>query len=340
MRSSPDGTMGSGPSDEPVGPSAGPAAGGPTVAGADRPERRKGAIYGLAAYLLWGSFPLYIRALAPASPVEILAERILWSLACCAVLLARVRGLPRLWSKLRTGRTFGRVALAGTLITINWTTYLVAVTSGHITEAALGYFLNPLVSVALGLVVLGERLRRLQAVAVAIGVVAAVVLAVEAHSLPVIPLLLAFSFGSYGLAKNRLGAHLTAVESLTAETAVLAPAAAVVVAVLAARSETTFLGYGAPHAVLLASTGLMTAVPLLLFAAAARRVPLVTIGLLQFIAPVLQLLSALVVGETVSRGRWLGFAIVWLALGVLVVDMLRQGLRGRRSATRISSAPR
>lgn len=288
--------------------------------------------YGLAAYLIWGSFPLYIRALAPSGAVEILAERIVWSLACCLVLLVATRGLPALWAQLRRPRTLGGLALAGALISVNWVTYLIAVTSGRITEAALGYFLNPLVSVALGLIVLRERLRPLQAVAVGVGVVAAAVLAIDAHAVPVIPLALAFSFGTYGLVKNKLGTTLTAVQSLTAETAVLAPFAAAAIGLLAAQGESTFGGYGGAHALLLASTGLMTAVPLLFFAAAARRVTLVTVGLMQFIAPVLQLLCALAVGERLSTGRWVGFAVVWLALLLLVADLVRWGVSTRARA--------
>jgi len=302
-----------------------------TVGGADAEERERarGVVFGLAAYLIWGSFPLYIRALQPAGAVEILGQRILWSGLCCLVVLAAGRGLTDFWVTMRRPRTLGAVTLAGLLISVNWIVYLIAVTTGRITEAALGYFLNPLVSVGLGLIVLRERLRPLQATAVAIGAVAAVVLAVEAHAVPVIPLLLAFSFGTYGLVKNRLGGRLTAVQSLTGETAVLAPAAAVVLAVVGTQGTATFGGYGGLHAVLLASTGLMTAVPLLLFAAAARRVTLVTVGLLQFVAPVLQFLCALALGERLSAGRWVGFGIVWLALAVLVLDITRQGLRAR-----------
>jgi chloramphenicol-sensitive protein RarD len=192
--------------------------------------------------------------------------------------------------------------------------------------------LNPLVSVALGLIVLRERLRPLQAVAVGVGVVAAAVLAIDAHAVPVIPLALAFSFGTYGLVKNKLGTTLTAVQSLTAETAVLAPFAAAAIGLLAAQGESTFGGYGGAHALLLASTGLMTAVPLLFFAAAARRVTLVTVGLMQFIAPVLQLLCALAVGERLSTGRWVGFAVVWLALLLLVADLVRWGVSTRARA--------
>lgn len=285
--------------------------------------------YGFSAYLIWGSFPLYIQTLAPAGAVEILSQRIVWSLACCLVLLAATRGLPGLWTRLRDRRVLGGVTLAGALISINWVTYLVAVTTERVAEAALGYFLNPLVSVALGLIVLHERLRPLQGVAVGIGAVAAVLLAIDARALPVIPLALAFSFGTYALVKNRLGVGLTAVQSLTAETTVLAPLAAVIIIVLTARGTSTFGQYGAGHAVLLATTGLMTAVPLLLFAAAARRVTLVTVGLLQFVTPVLQFLSALALGEQLSTGRWVGFAVVWLALAALMIDIVRQGWRSR-----------
>lgn len=292
--------------------------------------------YGLLAYLIWGSFPLYIQALAPAGAVEILAQRILWSLACCVALLLAGRGGRRLVQRLKEPRLLGALALAGALISINWVTYLIAATTGRVADAALGYFLNPLVSVALGLLVLRERLRPLQAIAVGIGAAAAIGLTIEAGALPIIPLTLAFSFGTYGLVKNRVGAGLSAVQGLTAETAVLAPAAVLVLAVLASRGEVTFAGSGLGHTALLASTGPMTAVPLLLFAAAARRVSLVTVGLLQFVAPVLQFLCALALGERLSAGRWVGFAVVWLALAVLVADIVRQGLgrrRGDRPAT-------
>lgn len=303
-------------------------------------ERASGAAYGFTAYLIWGSMPLYVRALTPSGAWEILVHRILWSLLCCLVLLAWGRGLRELLRRLREPRVLGGAVLAGLLISVNWVVYLVAVTTGRITEAALGYFLNPLVSVALGLLILHERLRPLQAVAVAVGAVAGLVIALDAGAIPVIPLVLAFSFGTYGLVKNRVGVGLTAVQSLTAETAVLAPAAAAALAVLVVRSDSTFAGYGAGHAALLASTGLMTAIPLLLFGAAARRVTLTTVGLLQFVAPVLQFLAAIAVGEHLSRGRWFGFAIVWCALALLIVDLTRHGIhRGRQARAAQGASP-
>jgi chloramphenicol-sensitive protein RarD len=201
--------------------------------------------------------------------------------------------------------------------------YVAAVLGGRTTEAALGYFLNPIVTVALGVLVLRERLRPLQWAAVAVGAVAGIYLSVAAGSVPVIALSLACTFGLYGLVKKKLGASLQALHSLTAETLVLAPLAVLTLVVLTARGTTTFTGHGAGHTGLLVLAGVATATPLLMFAAAARRVPLVTIGLLQFVTPVLQLLcGVLLLGEHMSAQRWTGFAIVWLALVILSVDSL------------------
>ena len=304
----------------------------------DTTAARRGTLYGLGAYVLWGAMPFYFLALAPAGAWEILLHRILWSLALCAVLLVvfgQARGLLR---ALRRPRRLAGVSIAGALIAVNWTVYLIAVTTGHVTEAALGYFLNPLVSVALGLVVLRESIRFGQAMAVTIGGLGGVYLAIDAGAVPWIALGLAFSFGTYGLVKKRLGVQLTALQSLTAETAVLAPIAGTALVWMIVTGQATFASYGPSHALLLASTGIITTVPLLLFAAAARRVALVTIGLLQFIAPILQFIAGLLLGEAMSTGRWTGFAIVWAALVVLVIDTLRNSRRQsrrRRMAARL-----
>lgn len=266
--------------------------------------------------------PLYFRLLTPAGAWEILAHRMLWSLALCLALLAVSRQVGGVLRYLARPRRLAGVAAAGLLIAINWVVYLTAVTTGHVTEAALGYFLNPLVSVALGLLFLGERLRPAQSAAVAIGAAGGVFLAVAGGRIPWIALVLAFSFGTYGLVKNRLGVTLTALAGLTAETAVLAPVAVAILLWQSAVGATTFASQGPGHAALLASTGVVTALPLLLFAAAARRIPLVTIGLLQFVAPVLQFIAGLWLGEPMTGGRWAGFAVVWLALAVLVADSL------------------
>ena len=299
-----------------------------------RDEERRGAAYGLVAYAVWGVFPLYFAALKPAGAWEILSHRILWTLLLCALVLFVRRDLAwarQLWQRPRLGLG---VSAAAVLIAANWVIYVAAVLGGKTTEAALGYFLNPIVTVALGVVVLRERLRAMQWVAVGIGAVAAIYLSVAAGSVPLIAISLALSFGSYGLVKKKVGASLEAMHSLAAETAVLAPIALVMLVVLTGRGDTTFTTDGAWHTTLLVAAGVATAGPLLLFAAAARRVPLVTIGLLQFLTPVLQLLcGVLLLDEHLTGARWVGFGIVWVALAVLSFDSLRNlPRRGRPDA--------
>jgi chloramphenicol-sensitive protein RarD len=254
------------------------------------------------------------------------------------VLLVRrdVGWATQLWRRPRLGLG---VTTAALLIAVNWVVYVAAVLGDRTTEAALGYFLNPIVTVALGVFVLRERLRALQWVAVAIGAVAFVYLSVAAGSVPVIAITLALSFGLYGLVKKKVGVSLQAMHSLTAETAVLAPIAAVMLVVLTARGETTFTTQGPLHTTLLVAAGAATAAPLLLFAGAARRVPLVTIGLLQFITPILQLLcGVLLLHEHMTTSRWTGFGIVWVALAVLTVDSVRN-LPSRTRPALVDVAP-
>jgi chloramphenicol-sensitive protein RarD len=287
-------------------------------------DTRRGAAYGLLAYAIWGLFPLYFAALKPAGAWEILTHRILWTLLICLLVLVVRRDLRWAAQLFRRPRLGLAVTGAALLIAVNWVIYVAAVMGGKTTEAALGYFLNPIVTVALGVLVLRERLRPLQWVAVAIGAVAGIYLSVAAGSVPVVALALACTFGLYGLVKKQVGASLEAMHSLAAETAVLAPIALVMLSVLTARGDTTFTTDGAWHTTLLVLAGALTAAPLLLFAAAARRVPLVTIGLLQFITPVLQLLcGVLLLGEHLTTTRWIGFAIVWVALAVLSFDSIR-----------------
>jgi chloramphenicol-sensitive protein RarD len=288
-------------------------------------EERRGAAYGFTAYAVWGLFPLYFAALKPAGAWEILSHRIVWTvLLCLAILLVR-RDLRWLRELARRRRLAGGVVAAALLIALNWVVYVAAVLSGHTTEAALGYFLNPIVTVALGVVVLRERLRPMQWLAVATGAVAGVYLSVAAGSVPVIALTLAATFGLYGLVKKKVGASLGAMHSLTAETLVLTPIALLLLGFLTSRGDTTFTTEGGWHTALLVLSGVVTAAPLLLFAAAARRVPLVTVGLLQFVTPVLQLLcGVLLLDEHMSAQRWVGFGIVWVALAVLTADALRQ----------------
>ncbi|GMA40617.1 EamA family transporter RarD [Mobilicoccus caccae] len=282
---------------------------------------RRGVLYGFSAYLIWGTMPLYFRLLAPSGAWEILAHRILWSLVLCVLVLLVLRRPFPTWR--RPLRQHLGMVLAGILIAINWVVYLVAVTTDRVTEAALGYFLNPIVSVALGLLLLGERLRRLQFVALVIGASGGLFLAATGGTVPWIAFALAFSFGFYGLVKKKMGVGLGALQGLTAETAVLAPAALGVIVWLSMTGGETAFSQGPVHFALLASSGVFTAIPLLLFAMAANRIPLVTLGLLQFIAPVLQFITGLLLGEHMTPARWIGFAIVWVALAVLMADSVR-----------------
>jgi len=296
-------------------------------------DARRGTAYGAGAYVIWGAFPLYFHLLAPAGAWEILAHRILWTLLFCGAVLAVQREFAWCRSVWGNPRLLGTVTVAGLLLATNWVIYVAAVVAHHVTEASLGYFLNPIVTVAIGVVVLREKLRRLQWVAVAIGLAAGVYLSVDFGRPPWIALSLAFSFALYGLMKKRLGTSLGAFQSLTAETAVLAPVAMAVLVWVGTTGETTFTLDSPSHPLLLASTGVVTAAPLLLFAAAARRVPLVTIGLLQFITPVLQLIcGVLLLGETMRPSRWIGFGIVWIALLVLMFDSIRSVRTRRRLA--------
>ena len=299
-------------------------------------ELRRGTVFGFLAYAIWGVFPLYFHALRPAGAWEILAHRILWTLLLCAVVLLVRRDLSWTRQLLARPRLALGVAVAALLIGANWVIYVAAVLGGHTTEAALGYFLNPIVTVALGVVVLRERLRPLQWAAVGIGAVAGIYLSAVGGQFPLVALSLACSFAGYGLVKKKLGASLDAMHSLAAETAVLFPVAVVLLGFLVVRGETTFTLEPPVHPTLLLAAGVVTAVPLLLFAAAARRIPLTTVGLLQFVTPVLQLLcGVLLLDEHMSTARWTGFGIVWVALLLLTVDSL-VGRPGRVRAARLA----
>jgi len=302
---------------------------------ADR-EVARGTLQGAAAYALWGVFPLYFHLLLPAGAVEIVIHRVVWTLVVCLVLVAVLRDTGWVRPLLRAPRSLLTLAVAAAVIALNWGVYVYAVNSGHVVEAALGYFVNPLVTVLAGVVLLHERLRPLQWAAVALGLVAVVVLTVDYGRPPWIALVLAVSFATYGLMKNKVGVGLGALASLTSETVLLAPFAVAGLVWLELAGSGTFTAESPGHALLLVSTGLATAGPLLLFAAAARRVPLTTIGLLQFMTPVLQLLCGVVLlGERVPPSRWVGFGIVWLALVLLSADSVRTARR--RSRTRVEA---
>jgi chloramphenicol-sensitive protein RarD len=293
-------------------------------------EVSRGTAFGFAAYLVWGAFPLYFRLLDDSGALEILLHRVLWSLVTCLVLLTVMRQFGDMLTLLRDPRRVALLGLAAGLIAINWGVYIYAVNSGQVIEASLGYYVNPLVTVALGVLLLRERLRALQWAAVAVGVAAVIVLTVAYGHAPLIALTLALSFGAYGLIKNRVGGTVGALAGLSTETLVLAPVALVAVLVLEVRGEGTFALNAPWQGLLLISAGVVTVVPLLLFAAAARRVPLVTLGLLQYLTPTLQLLcGVLLLDESMPPARWAGFGLVWVALVLLSADSLRAYRRTR-----------
>ena len=284
---------------------------------------------GVGAYLLWGFFPLYWPLLEPAAPVEILAHRIVWSLVLLAGILVATGGFA--WVTGLGARRLALLGLAALLITINWGLFIYAVNSGHVVEAALGYFMNPLVTVALAVGVLHERLRRAQMVAVALAGIAVVVLAIDYGRPPWIALTLACSFAVYGLVKKR--ANVGGTRSLAIETAFLVLPAAGYLLWLGADGSGTFTGEGAGHVALLVGSGVTTAVPLMLFGAAAIRVPLATLGLLQYLAPVLQfLIGVLIYDEAMPLSRLAGFALVWLALVIFAVDAVKAARESARAA--------
>ncbi|WP_431775419.1 EamA family transporter RarD [Streptomyces cucumeris] len=299
-------------------------------------QDRAGLLYGFAAYGMWGLVPLFWPLLEPADAVEILAHRMVWSLAAVGLILLALRRWAWIRPLLRQPRRLGLIAIAASVISVNWGLYIWGVNSGHVVEAALGYFINPLVSIAFGVLLLRERLRPTQWAAVGVGALAVVVLAIGYGELPWIALTLAFSFATYGLVKKRVG--LGGLESLAAETAVQFLPALGFLLFLGSRGESTFGSGGAGHSALLASCGVITALPMICFGASAVRLPLSTIGMLQYIAPILQFTLGLVVfHESMPPERWAGFGLVWLALALLTWDALRTAHRARRELARAAA---
>ncbi|MFE9820919.1 EamA family transporter RarD [Streptomyces sp. NPDC005791] len=298
-------------------------------------EQRAGLLYGIGAYGMWGIVPLFWPLLEPSGAVEILAHRMVWSLGVVGVALLLLRRWAWIGELVRQPRRLGLIAIAATVISVNWGLYIWSVNNGHVVEASLGYFINPLVTIAMGVLLLGERLRPVQWTAVATGLAAVLVLAIGYGQPPWISLVLAFSFATYGLVKKKVG--MGGLESLAAETAVLFVPALGFLLWLGASGDATFLAGGAGHGALLATTGLVTAIPLVCFGAAAIRVPLSVLGLLQYLAPVFQFaLGILYFHEAMPPERWAGFALVWVALMLLTWDALRTARRTRAEALRLA----
>lgn len=301
------------------------------------PDSRRGLIFGASAYTLWGTFPLYWTLLEPGGAIEILAHRIVWSVLTMAVILVLARRVAHVRALLRDRRRLLLISCAAVVISVNWGGYIWGVNNGRVVETSLGYFINPLVTVLMGVLILGERLRRLQWVAMAIALVAVVVLTLDYGRPPWVALLLAFSFGTYGLLKKQAG--VGAVESITVETMVLAPFAAAYIAWLVRAGESNFGTHGVGHALLLTTTGIITAVPLMFFGAAAIRVSMVSLGLLQYLAPTIQFaLGLLVFHEDMPASRWIGFGLVWIALVIFTVEAVNHRRRQLRLVAQASAA--
>ena len=292
-------------------------------------ESRRGLTLGVAAYLMWGAFPLYFPLLEPAGALEMLGHRIVWSALTMGLLVLLLRRTTQLRALVRERRTLLLLGVAATTITVNWATYIWGVTNDRVVESSLGYFINPLVTVLMGVLVLGERLRPLQWVAVGVALSAVVVLTVDYGRPPYVALVLAVSFGTYGLAKKT--ADVGAVESLALETALIAPLAAAYLGYLVATGDSRFGGHGTGHVLLLMSAGIVTAVPLICFGAAATRTSMVSLGLLQYLTPVLQFgLGVVYFHEDMPAGRWAGFVLVWVALMVFTVEAVTHRRRQLR----------
>jgi chloramphenicol-sensitive protein RarD len=300
-------------------------------------ETRSGLIYGIAAYGLWGLLPLYWHLLQSTGASEVLAHRMVWSLPTALLLLAALRRWSWIRALLKQPRTLGLLLLAATVISVNWGMFIWAVTAERVLEASLGYFINPLVSIAFGVVLLRERLRPAQWTAVGIGALAVVVLAVGYGQVPWLSIALAFSFATYGLIKKHV--KLEGVESFSAETAMQFLPALGFLVYLSAQGGASFTTDGLGHAALLALSGAATAVPLILFGSAAVRLPLSTIGLLQYMAPAFMFVLGLTVfHEPMPPERLAGFLLVWAALSLLTWDALHTARRGRRTLRAMRAA--
>lgn len=294
---------------------------------------RTGLFYAIITYLMWGMLPLYFNLMADASPVEIVASRVVFSLIFCAALLPMLKLTGGFVEVLRNRRATLVLFAASLLIGVNWFIYVLATTTGRTIDASLGYFINPLVSVSLGVIFLKERLRVAQWVAVGLSAVAVLIMSVVYGQGPFIGLGLAFSFGIYGLLKSRVGGTVAPVVSLSLETLLLIPVALLaLVWVQGTGQSTMFTTPG--RFLLLASTGVVTAVPLIAFAAAAKRLPLTVIGMVQYVGPSIQFfLAVFVLKDHIGAEKWLGLSIIWVALVIFTADAVRASRTSRLSRT-------
>jgi chloramphenicol-sensitive protein RarD len=292
-----------------------------------RSSHSTGLLLGVSAYLIWGSFPLIISATSFANPFEVVVWRVVFGFLFAALVLTVIRGWGKIIELLKSPKQLRWLAVASIFIFINWETYVVAVATGNTIESSLGYFINPLITIVFAVVFLGERLRTPQWIALAIGFVAVAVLTVDYGRPPWIAFVLAISFAIYSLAKNKVGGKIQATQSFALESLLVMPIALGQLAFLASMEHITLLD-SPGNAFVLIGFGIMTAVPLILFGAAASRIPLSTIGFIQYMTPVLQFLTAFfILREPMPAVRWIGFGLVWLSLIVLTLDAIRNKRR-------------
>ena len=289
-----------------------------------KPNTQAGLTYGLSAYLIWGSFPLIITLLAFAGPWEIVVWRIVFGFLTAAAIISFRRDFKQLWVVMKNWQQFKWVIVSTVLIMVNWQIYVIAIVEHHVIESSLGYFINPLVTIALAVVFLKEKLSRLQWLAVSFGFLAVIVLTIDYGRLPWLALSLAFSFAVYGLAKSKLGGQVSAVNSFALESGLLLPVALVQLWIVSLTPQgITFLTHGFWGAAGLGFYGVMTAVPLILFGLAAQHLPLKFVGFMQYLTPSIQFVLALTVfHEPMPAVRWIGFGLVWLALLLLSSDLV------------------
>lgn len=287
-------------------------------------DSKYGLLAGLACYIIWGGMPLFFNSLGAATPLEILAHRVVWSLLFCAVILTATRRWRSFTLGIRSKSIVRVLCLATVLILLNWLTYVFAVSSGHVLDASLGYYINPLVTVVLAVLVQKERVTNLTWIALAFGAAAVIIMTAGMGTFPWISIVLALSFGFYGLIKSRIGQSVDAVTSLSIETLLASPLALAYLVAITLMGTSTFTSDGTGHAVLLMCSGIITALPLIFFGFAAQNLKLSTLGLLQYVGPTIQFLIALFVyNEPMPAARWIGFVLVWIAVVLAAVATAR-----------------
>ena len=300
-----------------------------------RSRATTGILFGVSAYLIWGSFPLIITASAFANPLETVVWRVVFGFLFAALLVSITKAWRPIIELAKSPKKLGWIAVAALFIFINWETYVIAVVTGNTIESSLGYFINPLITILFAVLILKEKLRPMQWVALGIGFIAVVVLTLDYGRPPWFAFILAFSFAVYSLAKNKVGNKIPALQSFTLESAIVMPIALIQLAVVASMGP-IMLFTGVFEASVLIGFGILTAIPLILFGAAASRIPLASIGFIQYLTPTLQFLTAyFILQEPMPAARWIGFGLVWFSLAVLTFD----ALKARRGALPIAEQP-